>query len=1131
MAIKWGSWQYGGGNGMRVGMDVSVSTVSFGSTKATVTYKIYTQNQYRYNDLQTLNYGYDLSGTTDYNNVGSSGSTSLRATRTSTHTYSGSSYGTSPGRFHASARVSGAYNGVEPRIELYTTIPARPYGAPSAPSAVGAVRNSDSQATVTWTRNVTSGRPYTGITVQMQTLTGTSWSGWSTVATPSGSASSTVVKGLVGNRGYRFQVRANNTVGSSAYVGLPVIYMTPAAPVGVSAAVNAGGGSIGVTWINTAYVAAGNLWEIQRSVNGGPYSPVASGLVQASTTWTDPSPGAGSNTYQVRLTRGVLSSGWATSNVVATIVAPFAPTLLVPDGVAVDLEQDQIFRWRHNHGGDGAAQSVFDVDYSDDGGITWLPLTVGEVSTVPELLIPAGTLPNGTLYQWRVRTQGIASVGYSPWSQVATVTGRDQPTLTLDPDNPANPIGQTPLTVGWAFNQNQGDLQIRWEAELYDTAGNLLEVASADNAADTAVFDTAMIDGNTYRIRVRALSSAGQWTDWAQTFTTVDLLPPADVNLDPYYDDCTGSISLVLVPDEPVPGLTVPVDYVDVQRRINRGEWVTIMTHIDVPTSILDLTPITVGFNEYRLLITSITPSQALSDIVTVNGDDPCNPHAGQWVFVSYGADFTTTVRFQGDPQIGTSTDRVRASQHFLGRPKPHMLLGANTDLIVNASGSLHFADCCTDSTIGCDHDSPVEDWQAAGRDAGLVLYRDWTGRRMFGMLSGVTCADVRPNFGTVSFTVTETGYTERMYTGIAPDTDTETEPSNLFCYGSFEDFVPSDMFAAVITQDDSWASEGAYSLQITPDGTNPESGVYLTGAGDSNGMSMRALGMRPGRTYTVSADFHMTGAQTGTIDGQARRISIGTQTGGIVDPFVSSPQAPNAATTTRLTVIFDVPDNVEDVTVRLMNGSANLGQSVWWDAVMVEEGATDGLWAEGCIRTPTNRYAENPSFELPYTGASARSTGVRSSAWASQGGFCLKNSPDGINGNATYALPGGDPTLSGASMTRLNMSPGNTYTVSADLYMPAEQVGTLNNSARTILVRYIKGSLTWQGAANSVQAPNVAGTQERLSVTVSIPSDADDILIVFYNGSGDATDSLYWDALMVEDGVTAGVWSDGVLS
>ena len=143
MVYYEGSWEYAGGNGMQVAMDVTWSAVSEGSTTAVATVKFYTDNQYSYSDAQVLNISNNLGSNHSFTN--NSGTTEVyRTERTYTHTYTAGSYNSSPGNVTFSATIEGAYNGVTPTVSAAVAIPARPSHAPSAPTSVSATPNNGS---------------------------------------------------------------------------------------------------------------------------------------------------------------------------------------------------------------------------------------------------------------------------------------------------------------------------------------------------------------------------------------------------------------------------------------------------------------------------------------------------------------------------------------------------------------------------------------------------------------------------------------------------------------------------------------------------------------------------------------------------------------------------------------------------------------------------------------------------------------------------------------------------------------------------------------------------------------------------------------------------------------------------
>lgn len=137
MTVYEGAWEYGGGNGMQVVMDVTWSAVSEGSSTAVATVKFYTDNQYSYSDAQVLDVSANLGSNYSYTN--NQGTTQvLRLTRTYTHTYTAGSYNSSPGNVTFSATVTGTYNGITPSVSASVAIPARPSHPPTAPTSVSA---------------------------------------------------------------------------------------------------------------------------------------------------------------------------------------------------------------------------------------------------------------------------------------------------------------------------------------------------------------------------------------------------------------------------------------------------------------------------------------------------------------------------------------------------------------------------------------------------------------------------------------------------------------------------------------------------------------------------------------------------------------------------------------------------------------------------------------------------------------------------------------------------------------------------------------------------------------------------------------------------------------------------------
>jgi len=781
VAINWSNWSYSGGNGMRVGVEYSVSTVTNSSTTVTFTYDVYTENQWLYDDPQWLNFSGNNSGTFNYYNSSTTGQTVYRTTRQYVYTYPAGSFNTSPGSTSFTVGVDGAYNGSTPSITITLAIPPRPGTPVAAPTNVTMTRISDQTWSINWTPQSTPTAPYTSQDVYTQAYLKTNGV-WAWLPGPTtghftklASVGPTVSSYSQSNAGpnivYRACVGANGASSSSSLTISNYIYMTPDAPSAPKTQRSSSGSTVTLSWTANHYLNVGATYRIEYRIDGGAWVVEQASLPDTQSSYIATLPGAGQVEYRIRAVApgGSVYSAWTSFPVVGNAFPPLAPVGLLPNGAAYDAALPITLTWTHQNAGDGAAQSAYQVRWSSDGGSTWT--TPAQVtSAVSSHTIPAGTLVNGTTYQWQVRTVGVTSAGPGAWSASATIVASATPTVTITA--PGATQLQVPLTASWTYSQAQNSPQAMWEARLLAALGTdptapnvVVESRSGWGAADSSVtFSYPIEDGKYYRVEIRAKSSAGVWSDWATRTTRVNLPLPAKPVLTGYYDLCTGTVVLDLSALAPASG-EVAITSAVLERRVGSGVWVTVATGLPVPTTFIDTLPSTTGPNEYRVTVWSAAPSWR-TVTATVNGlDGPTAGGAdnGLWVFLSYGPGFDQVLRFRGDPEISTSTGRTRRAQHFAGRSRPVLLMGDNTTYELSVSGSLRYADPCDPAgSEPCTYDSPPRDWEDAGLSASIVAYRDFHGRRLFGMLSDVK-VDHRIPIGhaKVSFTLTQVDVTD----------------------------------------------------------------------------------------------------------------------------------------------------------------------------------------------------------------------------------------------------------------------------------------------------------------------------------------------------------------------------------
>lgn len=162
-----------------------------------------------------------------------------------------------------------------------------------------------------------------------------------------------------------------------------------------------------------------------------------------------------------------------------------------------------------------------------------------------------------------------------------------------------------------------------------------------------------------------------------------------------------------------------------------------------------------------------------------------------------------------------------------------------------------------------------------------------------------------------------------------------------------------------------------------------------------------------------------------------------------------------------------------------------------------------------------------NPSFEVGTYGWGFSSANMTTSTtWASVGARSLRIT----NAGTTNA---GDFRVAGAALNVIpaGLEVGKTYTISARLNMPAAPTGGFSRSPG-VLVWISTNGTTWTEYFGP-KPPAAAGTYT-VSHTVTIPSDATGVIFGFGAASSTASQSFYYDSIMVTEGTTQYTYGDG---
>jgi hypothetical protein len=663
-------------------------------------------------------------------------------------------YGSTPSKSF-SASLSGInYWGTTVSTSGSTTIPARAYSLPTAPSSVSATRVSDAQFTVGWTNNSTgnstTSAPYASQSVQRwDNVT----NAWATIATGlSGAATSYTDSTTVANRRYQYRIVAINSSGSATSSASSAVQTTPNAPT--TAAANRSGSDIIVTFTEGQSSGMSVTFEIYDLPNGGAavlLATVASGLG----TYTHTSPNAAqTHQYKVRAKSAAgttLYSTYATTGVVQLLTAPNAPTGLGPTTPA-DASESRTLSWTHNPI-DTTAQRKFQVRHRASGG-SWTTETA-VTSDTSSWVLAGGTYSNGTTVEWEVRTWGSATsggsdgTGASVYSATASFVTSARPTATISAPADAGTLTDSTIAAAWTYYQAASSAQAQWRVTLLDGTSATLEIKSGAGTAASTTMATPGQDGETYTIRVEVASTVGLWSIADESTFDVSYLPPSEVEAALSWDRNSGTVQLTLTKAAWDDVATVEPVSATIDRSDDGGDtWTRVATEVALgdTTAVIDTQVPTLATAQYRVTAISALPSTFVgaSQGITINETERA--------YLGYGPSFATILVFYGNLSLSSKVERAEVVEVFAGR------VGSdNRPAGVVISGETRTRDVGVAARfINADGFAVRDDFEDASLAGGLMLYRDPTGRVLYGRLSGLNTSESISIFGDVTFTMTE---------------------------------------------------------------------------------------------------------------------------------------------------------------------------------------------------------------------------------------------------------------------------------------------------------------------------------------------------------------------------------------
>lgn len=167
--------------------------------------------------------------------------------------------------------------------------------------------------------------------------------------------------------------------------------------------------------------------------------------------------------------------------------------------------------------------------------------------------------------------------------------------------------------------------------------------------------------------------------------------------------------------------------------------------------------------------------------------------------------------------------------------------------------------------------------------------------------------------------------------------------PDQPFAQG-FEAAAPVVGGNASVFLSEKFSRSGSKSLAIAATaGSTSATGYYLVDGPSGRNMG-RYLNMRAGGTYAIAAWVYVPAVLTGALDSQRLGINVGiNKNSNASDVYwnLASARAENKVGWQRVALAVTIPSDATNVFVRLMNGSATAGDTVYWDDLIITTGST----------------------------------------------------------------------------------------------------------------------------------------------------------------------------------------------
>lgn len=395
--------------------------------------------------------------------------------------------------------------------------PDVPTWQPNNVSGASASLQSDGTIRVSWNRNATTARPYSGIYVDVSVDGG----GYSLAHDCGGGDASYTYKAEK-NRLYKFRVLPHNAAGNApAHQYSGAVATLPSAPKSASVARDS-------DTQNTVTIAPGSscsglylAHDVQRQMDGGAWSDFGA-IEAAGSKKVDRSTSANHSwRYRVRSRNAAGASAWVeTGTVYNTPCAPGKPKMA--------RVSDTRVRAAFDNGANTATGT--EIARSQDLK-TWTAVrtTQGKATDFEDD-------PGGGTFYYRVRNvRGDLKSEWAVSDGIVTICAPAAPTITSPSSSQVIPKTQASITVAWRHNPIDGSAQTAAQWRYSTDGGKTWTTADVSGAASSATLANSFAVNAMLTVQARtkgAHADFGPWSAAVSTYVrqvpTVTIEQPAD---------------------------------------------------------------------------------------------------------------------------------------------------------------------------------------------------------------------------------------------------------------------------------------------------------------------------------------------------------------------------------------------------------------------------------------------------------------------------------------------------------------------------------------------------------------------------------------------------------------------------